>query len=449
MTVEVLLVSPDETEAALIREICEEFECGYSVCKDIDGLLSLPSGVAFVVLSFKAIPEQASLSELVQAARQTAPEAFIALVVADSLGKDEASYLRKCGANFVGLESELVGTSKLSFCISQVMRASYLPVKTTDLAPVDELPFTLYHLMAMRKKFVPLIPMGGPLSGDKLVRLRQNSEYYVRRGDGFSFKNYVDTHADNSAEGLAKRCRANFLALQAEFGALVYPLTNETEHASFGEGQELVGRCRKLCEDLLGNLAEFPQAWEIINSSAIGEFGSLERAPAVACYTGLFGLQLGLPKVSELMLVALLSDLGLVCVPPQITRSLRSQRAMSVEEERQLHRVPETSLRAILSRKLSFDEKSRSILVSTYERADGRGYPKGINFEKLSVGAQLVRFAREFDRKTLFRLGAARPKHLEILSAMIKEALPDCCYTKAFLVMAHDGILKAVMESVA
>lgn len=440
MAIDVLIVSPDEKEQRCLKEICDEFQYNLAVCKNFDELLEYSQGCSLVVLSHKAMEKSSQVAELMQAARQTLPGAFQALIVADNLPKEEANFLRKSGANLIALASELEASSKFWFAINQVLRATYLPVKAVDLVPDVPIPFTIYHLMPARKKFLPVVHAGDALPGAKLAKLGEVHEYYFRRTESAQYKEFIESTSDKSAQGLAKRCRANFLALQSEFTTLVFSLTDQSDAASFGEGQELVGRCRKLCEDLMSNLAEFPRAWEIINSSSIGEFGSLERAPAIAAYVGIFGLQMELPKLSELMLVALLVDLGLIKISPAATKGLRRQESLGAEGSAQMKAVPEVSLKMILDRKLSLDEKSRSIMLSTYERCDGKGYPKGITGLKLSTGAQLVNLAREFDKGTLLQMGRMRREPLDVLREMLQAETPEAHYTGKFLAEALERI---------
>ena len=219
-------------------------------------------------------------------------------------------------------------------------------------------------------------------------------------------------------------------------------VTDESQSSSFGEGQALVNQCRKLCEDLLANLAEFPKAWEIINSSAIGEFGSLERAPAIAAYCGLFGIHCQISLLAELMLVALLADIGMIKLEASITKKIRQELALDDRERKAFERLPEMSLNTILDRKFSIDEKSRGILLSTYEHADGSGFPKGITELKLGAGAQMVRLARDFDRATILRLGKARQDPKIVMRDYVSQAQPGKIFTRDFIHLLTKNLLK-------
>jgi hypothetical protein len=272
---------------------------------------------------------------------------------------------------------------------------------------------------------LPIMRPGDVLDGKRLARLNLSTEYYFSRDEATLYKNYVEATSDKSAKGLAKRCRANLTALDAEFIQLVFQLTDDSDRASFSSGTELLQKCTKLCEDLLFNLAEFPQAWKIVNNSSIGSFGSLERAPAVAAYCGLLGLQADFPKISELMLISLLVDVGLMSTDMSFTRKLRSEDPLTKEEHKQLVSIPQKSLDMLLKRKLAIEERTRTTLLAVYQ-----------TFEEaadIKIDPQLIRFCKNLDSKTQVKMGKKAPDHLEIMLRMAEGDDNEKQYTVEFL----------------
>jgi response regulator RpfG family c-di-GMP phosphodiesterase len=316
------------------------------------------------------------------------------------------------------------------------LRAQYLEIKSNDLRADSVIPFEVFHLLPLRQKFLPFIFNGDTLDAKKQAKIQDIGEIYVHRKDAGAYKTYVAAAIDMSAQGLSKRCRAQFLALYVSYSSLVFLLTDQSETASFKEGGALLKNCRDLCDELLGTLAEFGNAWDIINNSTIGEFGSVERAPAIAAYAALFSLQLGMDKVSDTMLAALLSDLGLLFLPSPILIKIRNdQIAQLTPEERALYqKYPTQSLAVILDRKIALDDKLRTIVVSIKERGDGKGFPKGTQGHKVPIEAQMIQFSWDFDRRTLLRLGKQRPDPLKERNKLIEEELASRTkYTEPFM----------------
>jgi response regulator RpfG family c-di-GMP phosphodiesterase len=442
-TIDVLLISASEQECAAVREICSEFGYELRILPSFGAALESSEDARVTILSDSGLPADVSVTEGAQGLKQMIPQAFQISLMERELPKEKSTFLRKCGSDMIALRSELLDTSKFWFAISQVLRATYLPIKSVDMVENVEVPFNVFHLLPERKKFIPFIFSGDIISPAKMEKVRKVSEFYFHRSEATGYQRFVDQTTDMSAAGLAKRCRAVFLALQAEFTELAVAISDQSDLASFGDGQVLVGRCQQLCEDLLKTLGEFPKAWEIINASSIGDFGSLERAPAVSAYCGLFALLMGLPNIPNLMLTALLCDFGFLRLNSGLTRKLRENRGLTPELEAQISAVPETSLQMILQRKLSIDEKSRNILISTYERADGKGFPKKIDHLKLSTGAQLIRFSRWFDQSTLLRMGEARKSPLNIFQHFSRNEKPGEVYTEKFLSLLQQHVISA------
>jgi response regulator RpfG family c-di-GMP phosphodiesterase len=288
-------------------------------------------------------------------------------------------------------------------------------------------PFDVYHLLPQRQKFLKFLFSGDALDAERVVKLKDVGEAYVHRKDAQSYKDYIASGDDRSAAGISKRCRAQFLALYESYSSLVFLLTDQSETGSFKEGERMLGSCKKLCEELLGALAEFGNAREIINNSTIGEFGSVERAPAIAAYTALFSLQIGFEGIGNNMLATLLSDLGLLFLPPSVIKKIRAGQieAMTPEEQALFKRYPLQSLDVVLDRKLAIHEKLRAVLVSIRERVDGKGFPKGLMDSKVPLESQLIQLSWQFDQMTLLRLGKPRVDPKQALKQLITHEIAN------------------------
>lgn len=411
---DILLISNDAKDIQLVNSICKRFSYSFESLGDVDTILESKLEPELLIMSESGFGAHVKADEIIQVSRQMFPHALLILVVSKQLNKDTMKFYEKLGAKIFILQTEME-TAKLCFAINQTLKAEFIPLKTMDLVAEREIPFAIYHLLPQKKKFLKLIHAGDKIAKDRLVRLQQNPEFYVHRSELMFFKKFIDETAERSASGLAKRCRANFTTLQAEFTNLAFQLSDESNRSTLAEGQELLSKCRKLCEDLLANLAEFPKAWEIINSSSIGDFGSLERAPTVAAYSGLFSLLSDLKNITDTMLISMLVDVGLLAIPDHITEKMRLEQNLNPEELSHLHGVPLKSLNMVLNRKLSIEERSRNVLLNVYEQVDGLGYPSRPVAEKIPLNSQIIHFAKLFDSATTVKMGSIRKDPVETL----------------------------------
>lgn len=429
-----------QDEIRIFENIAQKFSYTFRSISTIDDILEAQVNPSLLVVSEFSDSNEVSVDELIQISRQQFPEAYLILIVEKELTKDRFNFLSKLGARTVMLKRE-INTGKVSFAISQILKASYVPLKAIDLVADIQIPFSIYHLIPYSKKFLQLTKEGDILSQSKIDKYLKGPELYIQRQEIKQLNDFIKNTTDKSARGLAKRCRANFVALQDEFTNLVFDLSDESNRVSFGEGQELFNRCAKICEDLLMNLAEFPKAWEIINNSSIGEFGSLERSPAVAAYCGMFALNVDVKSISDLMLVALLVDIGMISLDDKITDKIREEQNLDKEEVLFIRKVPQLSLDMVLARKVAMTERVRNVLLGVYERADGKGYPKGLYEEKLTVESQLVRFAKIFDSKTMLKLGAIRENPYFVLKSIIEDKDTHKSFSADFLKSMQDNII--------
>lgn len=123
------------------------------------------------------------------------------------------------------------------------------------------------------------------------------------------------------------------------------------------------------------------------------------------------------------------------------TVALKKGLPLTKEQKEELKRVPARSLEMVLNRKLAFDEKSRSILMGVYEKADGTGYPAGVNDAKLVIESEIIRLAKDFDNGTLLKMGRAAANHFDILKSIANDSSSAPAYTKVCRDIVNEKIL--------
>lgn len=397
--------NPDHDETC--RAICRLFDYDYKLWPDIDCLQNESWDCRVLIM---VATEGAGPAECAQLGRALSPKGYLIIVVPKPLRPNEIEFVRKCGANLILLENELKETSKLHFACLEIIQASYLPIKPTDLAPGAMLTFDVFHLLPLNRKFIRFLFAGDVLETDRIQKLTEHSEYYIRRSDVYRFNEYSVSHNDNSASGLGRRCRSQFLLLSTSFVELALNLTDQSGYSTFQWGEELYNRLHKLCDDLLICLGSASDGYQIINHSAVGTFGSLERSAAIASYAALFGLELGIESLGEVMMAGLVGDLGILLLPPALTQQIREEGVATLQGDfRQLYRkYPNRSLNILLNRKLQIQNRVRQIMMMKQERADGTGFPRGINAVRLPLEPQLLLLGAIYDDLTKITMGKPR-----------------------------------------
>jgi response regulator RpfG family c-di-GMP phosphodiesterase len=426
-----LLVANEQSWIDRCADISTEFGFSFKSVNSIDAYSEQEAEIkdpSFVLISADKVEEDSEIAGMVQVVRQMAPSSFILVVISSKLNPSVAAFVKKSGANAVLMENEFFMTSKVEFISSQKIKSSFLPVKAQELILGMAIPFPLFHLMPLNRKFLPVIRPGDVLTPDRLEKLKQVSEIYVKRADIDEYQKYISSQIDKSAEGLTKRCRAQFLSLFSSYVDLVLLVSDQSESSSFKLGSELYLKCNKLSSELMTTLGATGNAWSVINNSSIGDFGSLQRAPAVAAYSGLLSLHAGIGQPVEIMIASLLSDVGLLELNPAITKKLRKKEpleSLHPEDQNEFKDHPNKSLKLVLARKLSLPENVKNMILMSHERIDKKGFPNQVLPEKISLETMVLQMSEILDNLSQIRMGEERPDIAVVKKQLFEEHVTD------------------------
>ena len=151
------------------------------------------------------------------------------------------------------------------------------------------------------------------------------------------------------------------------------------------------------------------------------DFGTIERSPAIAAYAGLLSLTKEIGKAEDVVLSAMLCDIGFLELKPTIAHKLRDGIELNAEEKEYYGRISLVSLNRCLSRKIPIPEKMKPIIVAAYERADGKGIQQ-LEGRSVPIEAQLIHFCRLVDQASNIKWGESRkPSTEEIKNSIIEK----------------------------
>lgn len=361
-----------------------------------------------------------------QVAKQLAPQSYIIVVINSKLLVEDTRQLKLSGASLVMLESEYIHTSKLEFVTSQVIRSSFIPIKPLDLISGTTLPFSLFHLLPVNQRFLKVLNPGTLLDDAFFKKYESSGDLYFKRKNLPAWSQYCERQRSNNSEGLLRQARMRFLLLNQSFLDLTLLISDQSAAASFALGKDLFTNCLSFAESLLQALVAIPEPWSLINNSAIGDFGSAERAPAIASYSGLLSQRVQIGEAREVLISALLADLGYLELSPSTTQKIRLNRLdqFNPEEKQEYEKHPIYSLNQCLSRKLPLSESVKNMILQSHERVDRKGFPHRPTPEKLNQEAFLLQLSWELDSLSQIRMGEARPNiglvKKQVLDAALK-----------------------------
>lgn len=383
--------------------------------------------VGFMLVVATGVENQQEIAGMLQVARQVSQTAYCAVCINNKIPPEQLQFIKKSGANLVILDIEIETTCKMEFVATQVLKAAYLPIKKNEIVADIPVPLNLYHIMPLNKKFLPVVRKGEIFDHKKIEQLGVVSELYVKREELELWIKYIQDNQDKSSQGAAGRCRAQFLNLSTVFFDLVLIISDQSEYNSFDKGRQLYQKCYDLASDLLTNLAVSGEAWDIINQSAVFAFGPIERSPAIASYAGLAALKANIDNPVEIMIAALLMDLGLLECNQKTLQAINTPEFSQIHQEDQnsYFNHPIVSLNKALSRKLPLPERVQNIIAKTHERSNGRGFPKKVPAEKVPAEAFLVQFCEILDLNSQIKLGKERTKFVLEQTKLFQQELEN------------------------
>ncbi|WP_413294528.1 HD domain-containing phosphohydrolase [Bdellovibrio sp. HCB185ZH] len=383
--------------------------------------------ITCILLDCAKIEKPNEAAGMVQVACQVAADSYIIAVVNSKLKPEDARIVKTSGASLVLMENEFYSTSKLEFVTTQVIRSAFIPIKIYDLMPDTETAFPLFYMMPANKKFLKVAKPETKLNSAFLKKFSEMGELYLRRQDLKNWVEYSRSFNSNDEASALRRCRLQFLQMSQSFLALALMISDQSSAASFALGKELYGTCENFAKSLLTSLGEVKNPFDVINSSSVGDFGSLERAPAIAAYAAVLSQEAKIGSALEVMIAALLSDIGYLELSPSTSAKLRAHEieAMHGEELMEYQKHPIYSLNQCLARKIPLSEPMKMMILQSHERMDQKGFPHRINPDKILEEAMLIRFCWELDGKTQVRIGETRPDIKSIVAELANLATSE------------------------
>ncbi len=419
--IDFLTITKDREIIDRTESICKDFNFSNFLISNLEELTNIGiQGQPFTLLDASHIDRANEIAGMVQSVKMFIPDAFVAIVLDSKIPAETMQFIKKSGAGVVIMKSEITLTSKLEFISTQKIGTEFIPIKVNELKSNTNIGLSIYHILPLNKKFIPVITPG-IIEQDKLDKLQRFGEVFVKREDWEKYKKYSNDNQDTSALGLSIRCRNQFLSLSAAYIDLIFLLSDQSEEASYTSGIELYQKCFNLCEELILMMGGAASAWDIINNSAIGTFGSLERATAISAYSGLLSLHSNIGSQAEIMIAALMSEIGLLDLSPKITKKLRDGNAFDDEEMKAYAQYPIMSLNKILSRKLQIPEKLRNIMLSVHEQVDGKGFPNRPRPERIPMESMIIQLSGIIDKYSLIKFDKERKSMSQIKEELLKD----------------------------
>jgi hypothetical protein len=426
---DLILISKMPSIVKRFRSVEEEFQLSFAKFDDVELLNSSESqskaAKCFVIDCIEEKP--GTIAGIVQSAKYFSNSAYIVVVVGSKIDTDSLDIIKKSGASAIILDADYFDSSRIEFILSQVLKTAYVPIKVSDLVADSVLECPLFYILPVNQKFIKFYNPGNNIDAKFIEKYLPTNEIYIRREDINRWSEYLKTFPASDENVDIRGGRAKFLKLHYSFIDLALMITDQSTAATFAKGNEQLKEIVGFVDELSETIKIFKDPWGFINNSSVGDFGSVERGAAVAAYANLIASRLGIKNPKEVMISALLADVGCLLLSPGTNRKVRNEgvESLSKEELAEYSKHPSYSLNQCLSRKLQLSENIKKNILQSHERMDRSGFPNRPAPEKITMQAMIVKLAAELDLFMQVRMGKAAKKSTDIKTVFIPKVIND------------------------
>lgn len=388
-TIDFLLISGNEKISTRCQELSRD--AGYTFFQ-ISESRAVNKFADFIVLTTETHATESSLVSDIKRLKQQVPESFLLVTISPKLNLSVPLNLKKAGADCVFLDSDVFNSSKLEFVALQKINSSHIAIKASELRVGSSIDCFVYHSLPINQKFLPILWPNEAITEYRMEKLSKIRDLYIQRKDLNVFQIYRGKYETFSI----KNGRMQFLSLLTSYFDLIMYFCDHSENSNFKKGTELLKVCTENATNLVDTLKFVDNIWTLFQHAPIGTFGSLERRPVIATFAAHLGVQSKMGNSVDTLMAALLADLGMLFLVPDLSKKIRQGVDLSLlssTEVDEYKKHPSMSLVAILSRKMEVSESISQILLKTHERVDMNGFPYQPNPETIPLESMLIQFS--------------------------------------------------------
>jgi len=268
----------------------------------------------------------------------------------------------------------------------------------------DALEFSLYTVV--EKKVSALFARGHTITRTNKKELSLCKKLYISGKEVQNFKTHVAQKIEK------QKAKADIRTISSEITAILEHIFQTAETSRV---RELFPLVKLLTKYLLSKRFQLQKLKELL----VYEYTTQTHSLNVALYAGLLGkeLKLTLSELNELILSALLHDVGKTKIP---LKTLYKVEELSEHEHKELRKHP--TMGFSIAREASvINQKILSGIHHHHERLDGSGYPNGLKGEHISLFARIIGICDTYDAMSTNRTFQDSKKMFDVLLEMKKD----------------------------
>lgn len=285
----------------------------------------------------------------------------------------------------------------------------FKPVSVFDLTEDTTVGFDTYLYLPMNKKHIKYTKSGTSFGNDKLDKLKAKnvSSLFIDNKDMDKFYEYTAEQLAN-LDSLGETEKTQ--KLEGYVRNLFGDLFDQSQKVDFNFGKEKLNECKKIISTYITGSSNSDWYSSLIRAMK-GSSGEYSHSSEVSTIAALIGMGLNYPNVEDLALAGFLHDISYMDLPECIEE--KEVEDYNEEELKAYHEHPVASINIIKTKKMILTPEVEKAILQHHEKFNGTGFPKGLTGERITLEAQILSFADQFQYLTSFQDGKKKLSPVE------------------------------------
>lgn len=298
-------------------------------------------------------------------------------------------------------------------------KRSYKPVYAVDIEANSKLPFSTYVYLPLNNKTVRFTKATDQVTAEKMNKLKSKDigSILVDKKEMGSFQKYSAERlkALGSNDTLSQTEKSE--KIKSSVRNIFSSLMDQSAASNFETGKETLANCQKLVSSYITGGKKDNWYSDLVKATGSG-VGSYDHAASVSSIAALFAIGLQHPKPEDLAIAGFFHDIGRFDFDEDLLLKPENTWPADVLEKYKAH--PTASVNSLKEKKIILSPEVEKAILQHHEKYDGKGFPKALSGDRISLEAQILSVADQFFYLSIPQPGQKRLTPKEIVEAIRK-----------------------------
>jgi HD-GYP domain-containing protein (c-di-GMP phosphodiesterase class II) len=281
----------------------------------------------------------------------------------------------------------------------------YKSVSVTDIQAGTVVEFDTYLFLPLNKKYVKYMAANEPVPPEKVEKLNahKHGSIFINAADMDKFVSYTAScMMGNTTEANPMSATERAEKAKSIVREIFHEIYDVSEDSDIESGREVLSRCMKLVSQYITG-GKSNSWYNDLVKRVSGGIDDYAHATEVSVLAAMIAIGIGQEKPEDLAVAGFLHDISLVDLPEGIEDLPLSSFDSKIQEQYKQH--PNTSVQYLRKKRLAVMENVQKAMAEHHERADGKGFPKGLDGDRISLEGQILSFAHQFQKMMVQKMG--------------------------------------------